>query len=132
MKRDTSKLNCWMSKSLVTVEPSTSIEDAFDLMHKNNCRHLLVTDNGKLIGVVSNENLYIAIHDKKAYVDSVMSTEVITLKEDASLLEALKLFIGKKYSIVPVVQGDNFLVGVISNHDILVAFETMLLEKGTN
>ncbi|BBM82412.1 CBS domain-containing protein [Candidatus Uabimicrobium amorphum] len=131
MKRDTTKVNCWMSKSLLTVEPSSSVEDAFDIMHQNNCRHLLITDKGKLIGVVSNEDLYKAIQGKKTSVDSVMSTDITTFKDEDPIIDVLRLFISEKLSLVPIVHGEDTLVGVVSNHDLLVAFETMLLEKTT-
>ena len=131
MKRDTSKVNCWMSKSLLTVEPSSSVEAAFELMHQNNCRHLLVTDNKKLIGVVSSADLYKDIQEGKGTIDSAMSTEMTTFKDEDAIIDVLRLFISKKLSVVPIVDEDGSLVGVLSNHDLLVAFETMLLEKTT-
>ena len=129
MKRDTSKVNCWMSKSLLTVEPSSSVEEAFELMHQNNCRHLLVTDKKKLIGIVSSEDLYKAIQGGKSAIDSVMSTEITTFKDEDPIIDVLRLFISEKLSLVPIVDAEDSLVGVVSNHDLLVAFETMLLEK---
>ncbi|HEY9900064.1 MAG TPA: CBS domain-containing protein [Pantanalinema sp.] len=46
-----------MSKSLVTVGPNTSVEEAIQTMLQNNVRRLPVTENGHLVGMVSLEDL---------------------------------------------------------------------------
>ena len=46
-----------MSYKFRWVEPSTPIEDAVQKMLNNNIRRLLVLDNGKLIGVITQTDL---------------------------------------------------------------------------
>jgi CBS domain-containing protein len=42
-----------MSENLITVSPSTSVEEAAQLMAKHQIRRLPVVENGKLVGMVS-------------------------------------------------------------------------------
>ena len=44
-------------KSLITVEPTTSIQEAFTMMLKNDIRRLPVVDEGKLVGIVTEKDL---------------------------------------------------------------------------
>ena len=132
MLRNTNEAYCWMSKSLSSIEVNTGIGEALNLMHHNNFRHLLITERGKLTGVVSQEDLSNALQRNKSRVDSVMATDIQTFRENTPLLEIVRYFIGKKCSLVPIVDEDELLIGVISNHDLLVALETCLLEKQVN
>ena len=132
MLRNTNEAYCWMSKSLSSIEVNTGIDEALNLMHHNNFRHLLITERGKLIGVVSQEDLSNALQRNKSRVDSVMATDIQTFRENTPLLEIVRYFIGKKSSLVPIVDEDELLIGVISSHDLLVALETCLLEKQVN
>jgi len=42
-----------MSSPLITVELSDAIRDAMETMTERRCRHLVVKDNGKMVGIVS-------------------------------------------------------------------------------
>jgi CBS domain-containing protein len=42
-----------MSSPLITVELSDPIRDAMETMTERRCRHLIVKDNGKMVGIVS-------------------------------------------------------------------------------
>lgn len=42
-----------MTTSLITIEADASVMEANDLMQKNNIRHLAVTENGMISGVLS-------------------------------------------------------------------------------
>ncbi|BDC18200.1 CBS domain-containing protein [Acidianus sp. HS-5] len=42
-----------MSTNLITAEASTDVSDAALLMTNNKIRHLVITENGKIIGVIS-------------------------------------------------------------------------------
>jgi CBS domain-containing protein len=44
-------------KPLITADPTTTIQDAFTMMLKNNIRRLPVVDESKLIGIVTDKDL---------------------------------------------------------------------------
>lgn len=48
-----------------------------------------------------------------------MTTRVLTIREEAPLLEALKLIVESAISGLPVVNAAGELVGIISEHDIM-------------
>jgi CBS domain-containing protein len=53
------KVELILSKPVITVEVSRSPEDAHDLMAENRVRHLVVTDAGKIVGIVSVRDLLV-------------------------------------------------------------------------
>src|SRR6266511_2151665 len=57
MKESTMLVRDLMTTSLVTVGPDTSIFDAKKTMAEQRIRHLLVTDEGGLLGVVTDRDI---------------------------------------------------------------------------
>ena len=48
----------WMTQSVITIEPETTVEDAAKMMFERNFRHLPVTNkDGRLLGIVSLRRL---------------------------------------------------------------------------
>jgi CBS domain-containing protein len=47
----------WMTESVVTIEPETTIPDAAKMMFENNFRHLPVVKDGRLMGIASLRRL---------------------------------------------------------------------------
>ena len=47
----------WMTESVITIEPETSVEDAAKMMFERNFRHLPVMKDGRLLGIVSLRRL---------------------------------------------------------------------------
>ena len=47
----------WMTLDPVTIEPETTVEDAAKMMFERNFRHLPVTKDGRLLGIVSLRRL---------------------------------------------------------------------------
>ncbi|HZD87269.1 MAG TPA: CBS domain-containing protein [Gaiellaceae bacterium] len=47
----------WMTESVVTIEPETTVEDAAKMMFERNFRHLPVMKDGRLLGIVSLRRL---------------------------------------------------------------------------
>jgi CBS domain-containing protein len=53
-----------MSSNFRWVEPETEIEDAIQKMHNNNIRRLVILDNSKLAGVITQTDLTEFLRDK--------------------------------------------------------------------
>ena len=47
----------WMTESVITIEPDTTVEDAAKMMFERNFRHLPVSKDGRLLGIVSLRRL---------------------------------------------------------------------------
>jgi acetoin utilization protein AcuB len=124
-----------MSRSVVTVamdDPLSRIKEAFD---RHGFHHLLVVDAGQLVGVISDRDLLkslsphlgtaaettrdLATLNKRAH--RIMSRQLITLREDASIHEAIEKLSGGKISCLPVVDAANHPVGIVSWRDVVKA-----------
>jgi CBS domain-containing protein len=47
----------WMTETVITIEPETTVQDAAKLMFERNFRHLPVVKEGRLLGIVSLRRL---------------------------------------------------------------------------
>lgn len=53
-----------MSSPLVTVPPGCSLRDAAKLMVRRNIRRVLVAEGGKIIGIVSDTDIFSAVEER--------------------------------------------------------------------
>jgi tRNA nucleotidyltransferase (CCA-adding enzyme) len=113
-----------MSAPARSVEPHTTVRDAMTLCQRHGQSGVFVVDGGHLVGGVSRENLDKAIgHDlSHAPVRGIMSSEVATAPENASLGDLRALVAEAEDGRVAVVRGDE-LAGVVSRADLLRALE---------
>ena len=124
-----------MSKRLVTVELDDTLETVKEIFDELKLHHVLVVEARQLIGVVSDRDLWKAL---SPYIDStvetardvatlhkrvhhVMSRKPLTLQADERVSAAIELMLVHRISCVPVVDGDNVPVGIVSWRDILKA-----------
>ena len=47
----------WMTESVITIDPETTVDDAAKMMFERNFRHLPVSKDGRLLGIVSLRRL---------------------------------------------------------------------------
>lgn len=122
-----------MSANPVTVgldDPLSVVKDIFD-----NARfhHLLVIDEGELVGVVSDRDLLKAISPNigtnvytpkdldtlKKRVHQIVTRKPITLPPDADIAQAVAIFNSHRISCIPIVDAANAAVGILSWRDIM-------------
>ena len=51
------KVRQWMTESVITIDPETPIDEAAKMMFERNFRHLPVSKDGRLLGIVSLRRL---------------------------------------------------------------------------
>jgi CBS domain-containing protein len=59
-----------MSKTIITIDKIDSMASASRLMENHRIRHLVVTDKGKIVGILSSkdlENYYSELHSQEGY-----------------------------------------------------------------
>lgn len=122
-----------MSKRVATVEMDDKLSVVKDVFDNSKFHHLLVIENGKLFGVVSDRDLLKSISPNigtltETYKDAatlnkrvhqVMSRKPITLTADALLCDAVALFNKHTISCIPVVDKDFRPVGIVSWRDVM-------------
>ncbi len=133
------------NKEVVTVYPTTTIRKALMTMNENKYRRLPVVNagNNKVVGIItsmdivdfmgggSKYNLIREKHERNFLaainepVREIMEENVITLKENADIDEAIETFLTKNVGGVPIVNDDNQLISLITERDVIRA----LLDK---
>jgi CBS domain-containing protein len=121
-----------METEVTTLGRNDSLQLAKDIMTLGRVRHFPVIDDGKVVGVVSQRDLYKASlgsvmkYGEKAQraflegiaVKEVMSDPPIVIAPHASVQEAARLMMEKKIGCLPVLEGAQ-LVGIITETDML-------------
>jgi len=128
-----------MTKKVFTVEPGDMIDRVFFLLHYEKVRHLPVIEKGKVVGIVSDRDLYKALGPKSnsgsiaaegatelhvlpKKVTHIMHRGVITVTTDTYASKAAELMAENRIGALPVVDAKNKLVGILSATDILKVF----------
>jgi len=128
-----------MTTNPFTITPDSTIPDAHELMTKNNVKRLPVIKNGKLVGVVSREDIAQASPSKatsfsvgeltyllaRTKISQIMTKDVVTISPDALLEEAAIMMRNKEVGFLPVVENGK-LVGIITESNIFDAFIELL------
>ena len=110
--------NC-MTPNPVTVTPEREVRDAFYLLKKHSIRQFPVVKDGRLLGIVADRDLRVALVRPELTVEAVMSTNPVTVIEDAPVEEAARIICNRKFNALPVVSKTGELVGIITVTDIL-------------
>jgi len=140
------KVKNWMTRNIITVTPDTSLMQAIELMRTNSIRHLPVSKEQELYGLVTESNLrqyFLSEILAELKVSDVMILNPITIDANATLDAAARLIYKYKIGGLPVLEKRK-LVGIITNTDIVAAFieflglldksarlDVMIAENGT-
>jgi CBS domain-containing protein len=105
------------------VTPETLVSEAARLMKSEDVGSLPILEGEKVTGVITDRDIVIrAVAEEKdprgMPVREVASRELVTIRPDEDLSEALKLMASYQVRRLPVVDEDNTLVGVIAQADI--------------
>ncbi len=117
-------------KDYMTLHPRTvtsedSAQDISEKMKTLNYRQFPVVEEGKLVGIVTETDIAVALSDKNDIkVKDVMVTDPFTIMEDASIENASEIIRIKSFNSLPVVSENNELLGIITITDILDALRT--------
>lgn len=128
------KVKNWIRKNPITVERSTLLQEANQLMKKHNIRHLPVMEDSELVGFITESDLRqfsFPSMVEEIPVHQVMLTNPLKIDANASIETAAKIMHDSKIGGLPVLEGGK-LIGVITASDCLSAFiEVMGLLKST-
>jgi CBS domain-containing protein len=113
-----------MTPNLVTVRPDASIEEAIDLLLREQISGLPVLDeDDRLVGVITEFALLAIAYDRRVKNHTVkqhMTRDLITVDVDDPVSRVADLCIVHRVRRVPVVQNGR-MVGVIARRDVLRA-----------
>lgn len=126
-----------MSRRVATVTLDDRLRTVKQIFDSSKFHHLLaLEDDGTLYGVVSDRDLLralspfigstvetgrdVATLDKA--VHQIMTRKPITLPADASIAEAIRVFLEHPVSCIPIVDAQFKPVGIVSWRDVLKSF----------
>lgn len=110
-----------MSSSPHDIAPTTTLDEAAQLEIDLYVRHLPVTDDHRLVGIVSDRDIRRARGQGKAGdtpISEVMTAEVLTIAPEEPLWRAASYLIQGRISALPVVD-DGKLLGLLALIDLL-------------
>ena len=141
---DKVKIDEIMTKKVISIHEDDRFSLVEEKLREFNIRHLPVIDaNGKLVGIVTQRDLYRTqsprhLEDDTWYYDQksldshilkhVMTPDPYALNPEDSVVKAVLLMVERKYGCLPVVKKDRTLCGIITRHDILKITARILKE----
>ena len=105
-----------------TISPDALVSDAMKLMSEKEINALVVSENGKMVGILSEEDYARKVilkgkKDKKIRVRDIMTSDVIYTTPKQKLDKCLSLMVKNRFHHLPVLENDR-LVGLLSIEDI--------------
>jgi len=119
--------------SAVSVSPDTTVFDALKLMADKNIGSVVVTENDKYLGIVSERDYSRKVilkdkHSTSTRVAEIMTTDLPYIYPEDSIDHCMELMTGNNIRYLPVFENDR-LCGIISMSD--VVRETILQQRET-
>jgi len=124
-----------MTRRVVTVELDDKLGAVKEIFDRLRFHHLLVVEEGRLFGVISDRDLFKALSPnlgtgRETYQDTatlnkrvhqIVSREPIALPPQASIADAIHTFNAHRISCIPIVGEDRKPLGILSWRDLLRA-----------
>lgn len=115
-----------MTPAPKTCSPDTTLAEAANLMWEGDCGVLPVVDEGELVGIVTDRDMFIAVgtRDVRAThlrVGAVATRQVSTCGSDDDVDAALAVMKGAAVRRLPVLDDTGTVVGIVSINDIAFA-----------
>ena len=124
-----------MVKEVATLDVNDELSLANDIMRLGRIRHLPVVDGARLVGIVSERDLFRSSLAqvlgyggptsrelmKTVRIKDIMVREMVTISPELDLRQAVKMMVDKKIGCLPVMDHDR-LVGLITETDIMLQY----------
>ena len=125
-----------MTLDPITIDPDVTLLKALEIMGKNHFHRLPVVKDGRLVGLITEglvnensgkENTSLSIYElnyllSRTYAKDIMITDGRTVSPDAWIEDAAEIMLQNEINVLPVVDGDKKVVGIITEKDLFKAF----------
>lgn len=127
-----------MTSDPITVTPETRLREVLATMNTSGCRHLPVMEGERLVGIITERDLRLAVNSpvlgqntteaadvlEEFTTGQCMSPDPLTISPDEPAHNVADILRLRKYGALPVVEAGR-LVGIISVIDFLTYFSNM-------
>ncbi len=96
----------------ITLNPQQTVADAVSLLHKRAHGAIVIVDDGKPVGIVTEEDCKSV--DRFTQLNKVMSKELITMGDDLDARAAFEFLNFHRHKLAPVVSANGDLVGIMT------------------
>ncbi len=110
-----------MTRNVITVSPDSTIAELKEVLRVNRISGCPVVENGRLVGMISLENLIRALEkgELNATIRDKMTSTVQSVRADDSVVSVVNLFARLGYGRFPVMNSEDKLVGIITQGDVV-------------
>jgi CBS domain-containing protein len=110
-------------KPLVSVTRETTISHIADLLYTNRIGAVLVIDDGRISGLVSERDICAGLHTHGAAIltataAEIMSSPVVTARPGESIQRAMETMTDRRFRHLPIVE-DGRILGLVSIGDLV-------------
>lgn len=130
------KITAIMTENVLCVDKGEELLQVDNLMKKHKVRHVPVLSNGKLVGIISqNDILRLSFggifegHGESDLgmfevlrLEQVMVSDPSVVNVSSTVGEVAKLFVNSNFHAVPVVNDEEEVVGIVSTTDVIRYF----------
>ena len=124
-----------MTRGVICIDVNETVQDAAEIMEKNDISSLLVTDKGDGVGVITERDIIVKVVAKskepsKIVVQDVMTSPLITMAPDAPIEEAARTMRDNDIRRIFISSNDK-ITGILSEFDIVCiepALHTLIQE----
>lgn len=111
-----------MMTDVLEMEMASTLQEAAQSMRERSVSSLLVTEHGRLVGIMTERDHVHAVSDgvdaSVAHVRDYMTANPVSTLPDASVEDATKVMLEHGFRHLPVIDDDHKLLGVISMRDL--------------
>lgn len=102
----------------IYLAPDNTLSDADELMNKYHISGVPITENGKLVGIITNRDMRFETDLSRPISDIMTSKGLITASEHTTMEEAKRILQAHRIEKLPLVDDNGHLKGLITIRDI--------------
>lgn len=118
-------LERFCKRPIVTIAPEKTIQEACQLLQERNIGCLLVEEQGKLCGILTDRDIALRVtgqgkDPQLTHVGTVMTANPVRIPVSSTLHELTMLMHGQRVRRVPIIDESGRAIGIVTLDDLLV------------
>lgn len=128
-------LQTFCGKRLATISPERSIAEACWLMKEKNVGCLIAEHQGKLCGMITDRDIALKVTGEEkdpltTMVQEIMTSDPVRISVDKDLPDLVALMHSRHVRRVPIVDGAELTLGIVTLDDLIALFGYEMSEIG--